>query len=192
MGFAMAKKAPKVGLDPSKIFRHATGFHNAYIRLLNSVPTDAPAEIKQQDIGIISIPTMTLQAFTSELYLKCLLCVESNAVPDGHDLETLFGLLQLPTRREIEDLWDGDIRKPHKQTMIEAMRKHPKGENIRLDIRYALDVGGGAFMDLRYFYEREEVFFLLSDLPSLLRTVILRRFPSWVSALPTPSIDLTR
>ncbi len=45
-------------------------------------------------------------------------------------------------------------------------------------------------MDLRYFYEKEQVFFLLSDFPEMLRIVILKRFP-WELALPKPSIDLT-
>jgi hypothetical protein len=192
VGFVMAKKSPRTGLDPLKIFQHATGFHNCYLRLLNSVPTDAPAEIKEQDMGIISMPTMALSAFTSELYLKCLLCVETAGVPDGHNLKMLFGLLQAPIKREIDDLWDAHIRQPHKLIMIEQMRTLPKGENLRLDLRYALDVGADSFLDLRYFYEKEQVFFLLSDLPTLLRIVILKRFPGWALALPKPSIDLTR
>jgi len=188
----MAKKSPKKGLDPLKIFKHATGFHQSYLRILNSIPSDAPQEIKEQDVGLISMPTMALSAFTSELYFKCLLCVEIDEVPNEHNLKFLFGLLKNETKREIDDLWDIDIRQPHRQPMIEYMRTLPKGDKVKLDLRYALDVGADSFMDLRYFYEREQVYFLLTDFPTILRKVILRRFPGWESALPKPSIDLTR
>jgi hypothetical protein len=187
---AMAK-SPRSGLEPLKIFQHAAGFHQSYRRLLNTV-ANAPKETKERDMGIISMPAMALSAFASELYLKCLLCVESDNVPSEHNLQSLFNRLQPATRRELDDLWDAEIQLPHKKKMIENMRTLPRGEELRLDLRYALDVGAGSFMDLRYFYEKEQAFFLLFEFPDMLRIVILRRFPHWESAVPKPSTDLAR
>ncbi len=102
-------------------------------------------------MGIISMPAMAISVFASELYLKCLLCVEADNVPSTHNLKSQFGQLQQQTRRELDDLWDIDVRQPHKRIMIENMRALPKGEKLRLDLRYALDVGANSFMELRYF-----------------------------------------
>ena len=44
---------------------------------------------------------------------------------------------------------------------------------------YALDVGANSFIELRYFYETNQTYFILGDFPDVLRTVILERQPSW-------------
>jgi len=38
-----------------------------------------------------------------------------------------------------------------------------------------LDIGANAFIELRYFYEKEQAFFLVSDFSNLLRKVVLER-----------------
>jgi HEPN domain-containing protein len=49
---------------------------------------------------------------SSELYLKCLICIETGkSPPKGHDLKALFLRLDLPTRKYIEDLWDEDLKR---------------------------------------------------------------------------------
>lgn len=146
----------------------------------------------ERNIGLVSQSALALSAFTSELYLKCLLCVETGNAPATHNLKNLFDALQLLTKREFDDLWDGDIRRPENQLVIAHLRTLPAGKTLRLDLRYALDVGANSFMDLRYFYETERAYFLLTDFPNLLRKVILKRFPAWQSALPKPAIGLIR
>jgi hypothetical protein len=122
-----------------------------------------------------------------KLYLKCLLCIEVGAVPNHHNLKRLFDGLSVATRHELDDLWDADIRQPVRQGVLEQIRKLPGGENLSLDLRYALDKGANAFVELRYFYEEERTFFLLSDFPFLPRKVVLKRFPSWAGIVPKPS-----
>jgi hypothetical protein len=104
--FAIGK--PKSGLDPSKIFSHAVGFHESYKLLRNSHDRMDPKLSLEQKMGLISQPSMTLSAFASELYLKTLLCVEAGVVPEGHNLERLFLGLEVKTRHDIDDLWDTD------------------------------------------------------------------------------------
>ncbi len=179
----MAVKS-KLKLDPLKIFQHASSFHISYDKLSKSVPHD------EENIGLIIHPAMTLSAFASELYLKCLLCVETGDVPNGHNLKKLFDGLDLMTRRELDDIWDSDIRRPEKRKVLDQLYDARVGKPLRLDLRYALDVGANSFIELRYFYEKERAFFLLADFPYILRKVILNRLPSWGTVLPKPSKGL--
>jgi hypothetical protein len=164
----------KKPLDPLKIFQHASRFHAAESRLRGTVDPSKP-----DDIGMVAISANVLSVLASELYLKCLLCVEQGAFPGIHNLKALFKRLQPITRRELEDLWDADARLPHQQKILDLIRTTPEGKNFRPDLIYALDVGANSFIELRYFYERQEAFFLLSEFPNMLRKVILKRFPSW-------------
>jgi|SRR5215471_8748454 len=169
----MAKK-PKKSLDPFKIFQHASRFHESDRRLRGTFHPSNP-----YDIGIIVLPSSVLSVFASELYLKCLLCIERGTFPDTHNLKTLFKKLLPSTRRALEDLWDADVRLPHKRQVLDLIRAMPEGKNLRPDLIYALDVGANSFTELRYFYEKKEPFFLLNDFPDMLRKVILDRFPAW-------------
>jgi hypothetical protein len=115
-------------------------------------------------------------------------------VPNGHNLEELFKKLDNDTKLSIDGLWDTDIRHPDKQAVIQKMRDRYNGEPKRTDLRYALKLGKLGFQELRYFYERERSFFMLSHLPYVIRRAILIRFPSWGSILPalpnTESVEL--
>jgi len=128
---------------------------------------------------------MVLSAFASELYLKCLLCLETGKVPQTHNLKALFRDLSPALRKQLEELWEADINsRPERQKVLDEIRKLPGGEELRTDLQYALDVGADAFRELRYFYETEKSFFLLSDFPNLLHKVILQRMPQW-GTIPT-------
>jgi hypothetical protein len=167
------------GFDPRKIFVHAYHFHESDHRLRNTVPPDRPDQLP-----LVAHPAMVLSAFASELYLKCLLCAETGSVPDTHNLRDLFKQLNQSTRSRIEELWDANIRRPERQRMLEAIRQLPGGQDVRSDLPYLLDVGANAFIELRYFYEKERSIFLLGDLPNLLHRVILERFPDWQNIPP--------
>lgn len=174
-------KSPQTRLDPFKIFEHASHFHESDHRLRNTVPPDKP-----EQVPLIAHPALVLSVFASELYLKCLLCIETGRVPNTHNLKALFRDLQPATRRRLEDLWDHDIRRPERQKVLDHIRTLPRGKELRLDLDYALDIGANSFTQLRYLYETTQSYFLLGDFPNLLRMVILERFPSWASVPPTP------
>lgn len=69
-------------LDPLRIFQHASRFHESDHRLRNSVPRDKP-----EQFPLIAHPAMVLSAFASELYLRCLLCIEPGIVPNTPNLK---------------------------------------------------------------------------------------------------------
>ena len=166
-----------------KIFEHASHFHESDHRLRNTVPSDRPDQVP-----LIAHPTMVLSAFASELYLKCLLCLEIGTVPQTHNLKTLFDALKPETKRRLEELWGADIRRPERQRLLDHIRSLPGRDKLRLDLPSVLKLGANAFQELRYLYETKQSFFLLSDFPNLLRMVILERMPWWGAIRPAPPI----
>jgi len=128
---------------------------------------------------------MVLSAFAIELYLKCLLCLETARLHRGHNLKNLFDSLQPKTRARLTELWDADIMKPERQRVLAFIRSRPDGDKLRLDLPSVLVLGANAFEELRYFYEGERSYFLLSDFPNALRAVILERVPGWATIAPT-------
>jgi hypothetical protein len=141
---------------------------------------------------LIAQPSMVPSAFASELYLKCLLCIENGKVPIEHNLKTLFLQLAQLTRRRIEELWDEDIKQPHRQETFNRIRSMPGAENLQLDLHYALTISATAFADLRYFYENQQAFFILDEFPNILRKVTLENCPHWTVTPATPAISPIR
>ena len=89
--------------EPSKIFEHALAFHKSFELLSKSVIPSDGAPPSEQDVGTIAYPSLVLSAFTSEIYLKCLLCVETGNVPNGHNLCDLFMKLTDETKLSLDD-----------------------------------------------------------------------------------------
>jgi hypothetical protein len=177
----MAKKvAVKSHENCFKIFRHASNFHECDHRLRSSVPVNRPDQFP-----LVAHPAMVLSAFASELYLKCLLCLETGKIPQTHNLKALYRDLLPDTKLRIESLWDAGEKQPNRQKMLAAIRNLPDGKNVSSDLQYALEKGADAFRELRYFYETERSIFLLTELPNHLRVVILEKMPWWGSARPT-------
>jgi HEPN domain-containing protein len=54
-------------------------------------------------------PVVVLGALTTELFLKCLISIETGKASHGHDLKELFDELSPETRARIERAWDNDI-----------------------------------------------------------------------------------
>jgi hypothetical protein len=176
-------RPPKAQHNCFKIFEHASRFHESDHRLRNTVPADRPDQLP-----LVAHPSMVLSAFASELYLKCLLCLETGKAPQTHNLKTLFDALKPETKRRLEELWDAEIRTPKRQKVLDHIRTLPERDKLRTDLPSVLKLGANAFQELRYFYEAKQSFFLLSDFPNLLRAVILERMPWWEVTPPTSSI----
>ncbi|HEY8096675.1 MAG TPA: hypothetical protein VIE65_11380 [Methylobacter sp.] len=177
-------KSSIAALDPYEIYLHAFHFHESDHRLRKSVSADDPNQVM-----LIAHPSMMLSAFASELYLKCLLCIETGKVHKGHDLKSLFLRLDLSTRKHLENLWNEDITRPERQKELNYIRQLPEGERLQLDLRYALDIGANAFIELRYFYETKRSFFILQNFPNILQKVIMEKSPpEWRYAPATQPI----
>jgi len=161
---------------PQSIFVHADGFLTAARSLQN--PSGGPP------FNPFCAPAIvTNLAFSTELYLKCLLQVETKqVVKEGHNLQKLFLMLPEQIRQEIEIVFNAVMAKAPAVDLSSlpkdaqtAAAKQPK------NLLDALKAGGNAFVEWRYLYEFDENAnaFGLFPLPEILRNIILKRKPEW-------------
>jgi hypothetical protein len=158
-------------VDPLQIFLHADGFFKAG-RILRSVQSNQTAmEVAQ--------PVMVLAALTIELFLKCIVCIETGVVPRGHRLDELFAQLSEPTRGRIEQLWNTELL-PRREGFFANVEKN-LGYKIPRDLSGALASGSRAFEKIRYSYENdnEGLNFYVEDLTGILGRMILEKKPKW-------------
>jgi hypothetical protein len=92
----------KRAVDPEKIFLHAVAFHYAWKILRTEMMKGPPVEA-----NALAPPFGMLSAFTSELLLKCISCIEKGHSPRQHDLKVLFDMLIVQTRRRQMELYKG-------------------------------------------------------------------------------------
>jgi hypothetical protein len=160
-------------IDASKIFEQGDCFYQTLAILCNVDPDDV-------QLGVtIGEPAMVIGALTIELFFKCLACIETGAVPWGHNLKELYDSLSLATRARIQQTWDNDIlvhRKSEWDRYEEAL-----GQKIARDLPSALAAASKAFERIRYSYEGNttDLQYFLQDLPQLLGRVILELKPEW-------------
>jgi hypothetical protein len=134
------KKPRQSKLDPLKIYMNAERFRLADNYLRSSANPDI--EFRQ----IIGLPALVICAFAAELYLKCLLCIETGNAPATHNLKALFRDLGHTTRFRVENLWKE--RLPLQAGTFEIMER-VTGRAPPRDFASALDAGAQAFVDLR-------------------------------------------
>jgi hypothetical protein len=130
-------------------------------------------------------PVVVLGALTTELFLKCLSCIETGEVSRGHDLKALFDELSAETRARIEHAWESEIvpLRSEEWERVEAF-----GLPMPRDLRSALAKGSEAFQRIRYSYEgnTDGVHFYVSDLPALLERYILEIKPEFEASRRKP------
>jgi hypothetical protein len=152
--------------DPSKLMDHALRFHHT-VRFMRSKSTDATW------VGVLALPAMVLSAFTSELFLKALVCLDTGSIPQGHHLDRLFRMLALDTRKAIKAGWDAYT--PSQENTYRALEAE-LGRPIPRDLGSALRAGSRSFIELRYMYEgTPKSEFHILDLPEILHRVIIAR-----------------
>jgi hypothetical protein len=169
-----AKREP----SPSSlsIFLHGCRFADAFCRL--SAGASSPA-----DASFLGAPINVLSAFASEIFLKCLVCLETGEVRQGHHLRALFDVLSDATQTRIEGRWDNEIV-PMRSAQWDAAELE-FGKAIPRELRSALSLGSESFKQLRYSYEPKTaatIFYCLGDLPIALKRVIFELEPEWRAA----------
>jgi len=167
----MTKSKPsKPAIDPLRLFEHADRFHYSELHLRANNDTT--------HMHTIAGPSMVLAAFAAELYLKCLVYLESGKRTYGHNLKALYRELSPASRKRIRELWDKHI--PTKLGMF-AHFKTLTGFDVPHDLEWALSTGARGFEQLRYIYEEEDPkgFFILGDFPAMLRRIIVEMKPEW-------------
>src|ERR1700748_1063655 len=125
--------------DPLKIFMNAERFRIADLVLRqNNNP---------QIMVAVARPALVLSAFASELYLKCLICIETDRLAHGHDLQVLFKQLSGRSRQGIEKRWNAYVTTPQRQRIYAAI-KSLQGADIPSDLDWSLRHGGDGFVEL--------------------------------------------
>jgi hypothetical protein len=161
---------PKPLADPKLVYEQGLRFLAAESRLR------APANA--DDFGrILGIPSAVLNTLADELFLKAMLLIEGKEPPRTHNLAKLFQLLDSDTQIKIEILWDASAL-ANKHNFAKHEARH--GITIPRDLKITLDSCGDFFEKGRYIYEDPNaVKFWLSDLPPVLKSVVLTLKPEW-------------
>ncbi|CUU20835.1 hypothetical protein CDS [Bradyrhizobium sp.] len=162
----------KPAIDPLRIYIQAERFLFADEKLRSREVLISP------EIGsYVALPCIVMQAFSIELYIKCLICLEGHPIPRGHHLKNLFDRLNGKTQKELSVLWTAD------NESREAFRKMLPAQfhsAVSDDVRQALSDGARAFEELRYAHEGEPACrFYIDTIPRMLRQIIWQRKPDW-------------
>lgn len=175
LDLVMAKPDLK-GIDPLKIYMHARGFYLAEEILSNvDLNNDPQMGMEISEAGIV------LSALNIELFLKCMVCIETGLTPQGHFLDRLYSRVSDKTRQRIESIWTNELV-PHRDPMWKKMETQiGNGETLKRDLPSAIRAGNRAFEKIRYNYESgdKDTQFYISDLPKILGRVILELKPDW-------------
>jgi hypothetical protein len=129
----------------------------------------------ERNVGLY-IPMAILSAFATEIYLKCLLLLETGSFQSGHDLRTLFDALDNQTKTEVRTRFDAHASS---DGLFEKLRRD---RGWSMDFDWCLDSSRKAFNKFRYLYETpleldEGCFVRL--IMNALRETIVQRFPTW-------------
>src|SRR5215471_8695907 len=160
------------GDEPERIFQQAIRFHQAQ-QILESSPNDQREALVQ--------PVCVLAAFTIELLLKCLICIEGGSPPPPiHELDDLFNLLSAPTRARLEAMWRDYVQSLPAET-TEPFEQI--GVTIEAELTSALTAGRKAFQRIRYWHEEpgEDFVFYLGALPTMLFEIVFELRPDWAN-----------
>jgi HEPN domain-containing protein len=162
----------KHNIDPSKIFVQAHRFFRATKMLYEKAKDDplGPDELV--------LPAATLSAFTCELFLKCLICIESGDVPRGHNLQALFEKLSVSTKARVEEMWD-EYAKHMAPSWDQG--ELDMGLKIARDLPSAISAGSRAFELIRYRHEDhpDDFQYNLDVLPHMLGCIAFELRPDW-------------
>ena len=171
IGLKVSKRGRRKKVDPGEIFLHAVSFHLAF-RVLSEWKSPHPSGTRA-----LYVPGSVVSAFTNELFLKVLICIETGHVPDGHHLLSLFNRLSESTRNRIEELWNAyAVKYADRWIEIDLLAGTP----VARDLQTALKVASKTFELARYHYERKEAFqFYLGALPDMLKQVVFELRPDW-------------
>jgi hypothetical protein len=159
------KKKPFESIDPKSVFQLACKFAAAEQHLRHTSNPNA---------GYMASPSMVMSAFTSELFLKCLLLLEGKDIARIHSLNVLYQKLSPNQKRRIEEAWNREARPKVEQLNQKFGFDRPS------DLPNALVTCGRTFEHMRYAYEDpDRQAFYLGQLPAILWRAIVAIRPEW-------------
>jgi hypothetical protein len=170
----------KQPIAAEKLFEHAECFYQASTALRSHLPVRLRPDHFENIHAAMTLnePLIVLDALTSELFLKCLICIETGSTPRGHDLKKLFDQLSEATRTRIQSYWESEVATRRREEWDKFERF---GLKIARDLPSALAKGTNAFERYRYSYEEntQDLHYYLEDLPALLERLILEMKPEF-------------
>lgn len=134
--------------DPRRIFRIAEWFNLGSNTLRGHI----------SEMRGVAVPSVVLGAFSLELYLKCLIAIETGKPPPtGHNLRWLFDRLSSSTQRKIIQYFDNPTDQ-HEINWRKTLKNPPKHVPQQMKISSftfdeVLDTSARAFGQFRYIFE---------------------------------------
>ncbi|QJD94648.1 hypothetical protein HH214_01565 [Mucilaginibacter robiniae] len=179
-----------VGIEPPKfegaysIWKAAEVYRDAASLLYKRMQ----ATIASYDLQFLLVqPCIVLEAFSIELYLKCLYQIENNKQANKiHNLKDLFILLTDVRKERLRLVYDTMCKNSNDLNFI---RKSIPDINIELD--YILELMSHTFQEFRYSYDSNiklKGYYCLGEFQEALRTVILELNPEWKILVATGNI----
>lgn len=168
--------------DPANIFIVAEQFRSAD-KMLHMILRGELTAGGQPVPFEVSAPMVTCAAFAFELYLKCLVSMETGfPPPNTHKLDHLFAMLYPDTQTEIRKYFDANGTSTIAYIKNEFDRAGKPAPTIDFD--YVLRVSGRAFPIARYLYEGlpGEEGWVAEIIMEGARAIILKRWPAWGKA----------
>jgi hypothetical protein len=169
-------------INPLRVFQQAEKFRLSAITLIQT-GLQAANQGNLMHFAQTSVPTVVLEAFAFELYLKCLLNLQNpERTVEGHNLEWLFNQLAKPTREAIRREYDQPSKSAKRNR--EARAAQP---GHAPDFDQDLHLSKDAFVLFRYLYEGgdgqalENANYIASEIMEAVRAVILQRKKDWIN-----------
>jgi hypothetical protein len=137
------RRSPLKNIDPKILYLHATSFYH-----VNEMLSNLDFDNDPQSAADVGPAYIVLSALTSELFLKCLICIETGEAQTGHHLSYLYGKLSQGTQTRIKEIWDNDLvkhRADHWDRLEAAL-----GRKIDRNLLAALKGGDTTFEKMRY------------------------------------------
>jgi hypothetical protein len=166
---------PKSSISAQRVFEQAECFYQTFMALLRLRPD--PREDVHATVTLAE-PLIVLAAFANELFLKCIICIETGDTTHGHNLKELFDRISETSRARMEKRWDDAVVERRRE---EWDRLEGLGLKVARDLPSALAKGAKAFERYRYSYEEnaDGLHFYLEDLSGLLERLILEMRPDF-------------
>jgi HEPN domain-containing protein len=181
MELAVAAMSTPCPVDPHAVFIQALRFRHTSQLVGSAAPLSPDAYI---------FPLEVLQAFTAELYLKCLLHLTGRPhAAKGHQLKKLFDSLDDPSKKEmIEYYKEESASNPMIPGLLAALAQ--EGEMAQFDIDSVFEQSNDAFTKLRYWHEDKAGVFGkaatagLDDVVRATHRIVLERQRDWEKDIP--------
>jgi hypothetical protein len=179
--------------DPANIFIVADQFRHASKILHLTLSGDMTIEGQRAPVDV-QVPMVTCSAFALELYLKCLIAMETRAKPPGiHEIDKLFKRLNSDTQAKIRrhfNITGASTIAFIKNAFAAEGKTAPK-----VDFDYVMKASSRAFLVTRYIYEGMPggQGWVAEMILEAARAVILEQSPHWEIARQfSPTVVLDR